>query len=100
VYFLKNKIVHKSCDDMKIGVRRGIKCHVNGVDMALEGVVSLTDEWHRVCVESGAGLESGFTVEGYENTCAIVLSRKADVWEHEMIIKVKEPLSEESPYLR
>lgn len=85
---------------MKIGVPKEIKNHENRVAMTPAGVVSLTDAGHSVYIESGAGLESGFTDEAYENAGAIVVSRKADVWEPEMIIKVKEPLPEEYPYLR
>src|SRR5699024_4899930 len=68
LYFLKNKIVRKSCDDMKIGVPKEIKNHENRVAMTPAGVVSLTDAGHSVYIESGAGLESGFTDRSEEHT--------------------------------
>src|SRR5699024_1680866 len=84
---------------MKIGVPKEIKNHENSVAMTPAGVVSLTDAGHSVYIESGAELESGLTDEAYETAGAIVVSRKADVCEDEMIIKANDPLPDEYPYL-
>lgn len=64
------------------------------------GVSQLIGNGHRVLVESGAGLGSGFTNEDYVSAGAEILEDRKQVWDAEMVMKVKEPLAEEYAYFR
>ncbi|SDN04871.1 alanine dehydrogenase [Sediminibacillus halophilus] len=80
---------------MNIGVPREIKNNENRVAMTPAGVVTLESAGHRVFVETGAGLGSGFTDEQYIAAGAEIVSTAGEAWQQEMVMKVKEPLSEE-----
>ena len=65
------------------------------------GVNALTRAGHMVLMESGAGIGSGFSDEQYKDAGAAVLPSAEEVWSTaELILKVKEPLPDEYPYLR
>ncbi|AFJ63356.1 alanine dehydrogenase [Bacillus sp. CN2] len=86
--------------DMIIGVPKEIKNNENRVALTPGGVSQLIGNGHRVLVESGAGLGSGFTNEDYVSAGAEILEDRKQVWDAEMVMKVKEPLAEEYAYFR
>jgi alanine dehydrogenase len=51
-------------------------------------------------VETSAGAGSGFENDGYLQAGARIVDVAADVWDADMVCKVKEPLPEEYPFLR
>jgi alanine dehydrogenase len=84
-----------------IGVPREIKSDEYRVGMIPVGVEMLKRAGHQVLVEKGAGLGSGLSDEEYARQGAeIVDSADAVYARAEMIVKVKEPLSEEIRRLR
>ncbi|MGN7289405.1 alanine dehydrogenase [Bacillus velezensis] len=85
---------------MIIGVPKEIKNNENRVALTPGGVSQLIGNGHRVLVESGAGLGSGFTNEDYVSAGAEILEDRKQVWDAEMVMKVKEPLTEEYAYFR
>jgi alanine dehydrogenase len=86
---------------VKIGVPTEIKAQENRVALTPAGAERLHHAGHRVFVQSGAGLGSGFADSAYEKVGARILSSAAAVFtEGELILKVKEPLSSEWPLLR
>ncbi|MCR4365922.1 alanine dehydrogenase [Bacillus velezensis] len=85
---------------MIIGVPKEIKNNENRVALTPGGVSQLIGNGHRVLVESGAGLGSGFTNEDYVSAGAEILEDRKQVWHAEMVMKVKEPLAEEYAYFR
>ncbi|MBT2575651.1 alanine dehydrogenase [Bacillus sp. ISL-51] len=85
---------------MIIGVPKEIKNNENRVALTPGGVSQLAGHGHRVLVESGAGLGSGFTNEDYVSAGAEILEDRKQVWDAEMVMKVKEPLAEEYAYFR
>ncbi|WP_047476971.1 alanine dehydrogenase [Bacillus siamensis] len=85
---------------MIIGVPKEIKNNENRVALTPGGVSQLIGNGHRVLVESGAGLGSGFTNEDYVSAGAEILEDRQQVWDAEMVMKVKEPLAEEYAYFR
>ncbi|MFN3821985.1 MAG: alanine dehydrogenase, partial [bacterium] len=86
---------------MIIGVPREIKTAENRVALPPSGVETLTRQGHKVLIESGAGVGSGFTDEEYLEAGAEILNDVKDVWENaELIVKVKEPLPEEWKYIK
>ncbi|AHV95161.1 alanine dehydrogenase [Paenibacillus sabinae] len=86
---------------MIIGVPKEIKNNENRVAITPGGVVSFVKEGHKVLVEKGAGLGSGFLDEEYAAAGAELIDSAAEVWSGaEMVMKVKEPLESEYGYFR
>jgi alanine dehydrogenase len=80
---------------MVIGVPREIKPHEYRVAVTPAGARELKRDGHRVLVEHGAGLGSGFEDAEYLEAGA-ALSEKARLFaEADLVVKVKEPLGEE-----
>lgn len=82
---------------MDLGLLKEIKADENRVGLTPSGVKILKDDGHRVFVETGAGVGSGFLDKEYEAHGATVVSRKEVAEKAELIVKVKEPLPEEYP---
>jgi alanine dehydrogenase len=81
---------------MKIGVPREIKTHEYRVGMTPQSVKAYAKNGHRVLVEKGAGVGSGYEDAEYQAAGAAIVSDKAELFrESDMIVKVKEPLAEE-----
>ncbi|KJJ40986.1 alanine dehydrogenase [Bacillus licheniformis] len=85
---------------MIIGVPKEIKNNENRVALTPGGVSQLISNGHRVLVETGAGLGSGFENEAYVSAGAEIIADPKQVWDAEMVMKVKEPLPEEYVYFR
>ncbi|MHB9023012.1 MAG: alanine dehydrogenase [Armatimonadota bacterium] len=85
---------------MKIGIPREIKTRENRVSCTPGGVRMLAQQGHQVLVEQNAGVNSGFEDDAYIQAGGTVVPDAADVWCADMVIKVKEPLPEEYPFLR
>ncbi|MBW1729489.1 MAG: alanine dehydrogenase [Deltaproteobacteria bacterium] len=86
---------------MNIGVPKEIKSAENRVAATPAGVKAFIDHGHRVFVEKGAGIGSGFRDEEYVKAGARILENPEDIWgEADMIIKVKEPIGPEFDRMR
>ena len=85
---------------MIIGIPKEIKNNENRVALPPSGVFDLTNRGHQVLVEKDAGKGSAITDEEYAAAGATIIDSAADVWAAEMVMKVKEPLPEESQYFR
>ena len=86
---------------MIIGVVKEIKNNENRVALTPAGVVSFVQAGHKVLVEKGAGIGSGFVDADYAQAGAELIELAVDVWnQSEMIMKVKEPLESEYKYFR
>jgi len=86
---------------MIIGVPKEIKEGEKRVGMIPQGVDALVAHGHRILVEKGAGIGSGFSDKEYREAGATLVERKKDVWaEAEMVVKVKEPLEPEISLMR
>ncbi|WP_407942645.1 alanine dehydrogenase, partial [Meiothermus luteus] len=84
---------------MLIGVPKEVKTLENRVALTPGGAESLVKRGHVVLVERGAGVGSGLSDAEYERAGAHLVSRE-EAWKAEMVVKVKEPLPEEYPFLR
>ena len=81
---------------MKIGVPKEIKPQEARVGLTPAGALSIIEAGHEVRIQNDAGLLSGFTNESYEQVGCIIENDLSAIYEFaEMIIKVKEPISEE-----
>ena len=86
---------------MKIGVPREIKTHEYRVGMTPQSVKAYAKNGHRVLVEKGAGVGSGYEDEEYKTAGAVIVGDKAELFrDSDMIVKVKEPLAEEFPLFK
>ena len=86
---------------MIVGVPKEVKPDEYRVAMVPAGVEELTRAKHTVLIQSGAGAGSGISDEQYAANGAEIVSTAADVWARaELVVKVKEPLSEEWPHMR
>jgi alanine dehydrogenase len=84
---------------LNIGVAREIKTDEYRVALTPAGALELTRDGHSVVVETGAGVGSAFQDSDYEAVGARIGSVE-EVWESELVLKVKEPVAEEYPRLR
>jgi alanine dehydrogenase len=85
---------------MVIGVPREIKTGEQRVALTPAGAHALVEAGHRVLVEQDAGNGSGFRDDEYSKVGA-GLGPVEEVWATaEMILKVKEPITEEYPRMR
>lgn len=86
---------------MILGVPKEIKNNENRVGMTPSGVAEVVKHGHSVYVQTGAGVHSGFSDEAYVAAGACILSSAQEVYAVvEMIVKVKEPISDEYRLIR
>jgi alanine dehydrogenase len=84
---------------MEIGVPQETKDQEFRVGLTPNSVQALSKN-HTVFVESNAGMGSGFSDRDYQQAGAKIITDQAEVWDKELIVKVKEPLAQEYQYLR
>ncbi len=85
---------------MKIGVPKETKDQEFRVGLSPSSVRVLTENDHAVFVEVDAGAGSGFTDSDYVQAGAQVVEHPSDIWNRELVVKVKEPLNTEYQYLQ
>lgn len=85
---------------MRIGIPKEIKNNENRVGLSPSGVHALVEAGHEVLVETAAGVGSYFEDTDYVQAGANIVNSQDDVWDVDMVIKVKEPLQEEYGYFR
>lgn len=85
---------------MVIGCVKEILTQEYRVGLTPAGAKELIADGHEVLIERGAGLGSNFSDEAYA-PLGVRFGTAEEVWRHsDMIIKVKQPLKSEFPYLR
>jgi alanine dehydrogenase len=85
---------------MLIGLPKEIKDNEYRVGMTPAAVKALIHQGHRIKVESGAGAGSSFTDLEYQSAGAEIVPGGKDAWAAELVVKVKEPIESEYPFLR
>lgn len=86
---------------MLIGVPKEIKPNEHRVAIIPAGVMAMTSKGHKVHIEKGAGLGSGFSDEDYIAAGATILNTAKEVFDvADMVMKVKEPLEPEFDLLK
>src|SRR5690242_16413211 len=86
---------------MRIGVPREIKEDENRVGLLPSGVEAMTGAGHDVLVETQAAAGIGLSDADYRASGAQVATAPEEVYARaEMVVKVKEPLPTEYPFLR
>ncbi|MGK7931987.1 MAG: alanine dehydrogenase [Microcystaceae cyanobacterium] len=84
---------------MEIGVPKEIKDQEYRVGLTPDSVRSLIEQGHSLFVETQAGVGAGFTDQDYQQVGANVVDSALDAWNRELVVKVKEPLVSEYPFL-
>ena len=86
---------------MKIGVPKEIKPQENRIGLTPESVKILVSNGHEVLVENNGGFEAGFYNNQYKSAGAKLIDKAEDIFDDaEIIVKVKEPLSNEVKMIR
>lgn len=85
---------------MDIGIPKETKRHEDRVAATPAAVTTLVGAGHRVCIETGAGLGSGYDDDAYRAAGADVVPTAEDAWAPRLVLKVKEPTPAEYPHLR
>ena len=85
---------------MIIGLPKEIKNNEYRVGLTPSNVSDYVHAGHSVLVQTGAGLGSGYTDQEYLDAGATIVPDAQSAWDAEMVVKVKEPLKSEYPYLR
>ena len=86
---------------MRIGVPREIKPLEGRVGLIPAACSELVSAGHQVHIESGAGVQSGYSDEAYRAAGAQIAADAAELYElGELIVKVKEPVEGDLRYLR
>ena len=85
---------------MRVGVAKEIKPDEHRVALTPAGARELVQRGHEVIIETGAGVGSSFPDAVYEGVGAR-MTNVDEVWESsDLVLKVKEPLTEEYGRLR
>ena len=86
---------------MRIGVPKEIKPQENRIGLTPDSVKVLTSNGHEVLVENNAGYEAGFNNDQYKKSGAKIADKPGDIFNNsDLIVKVKEPLSNEIKMLK
>ncbi len=85
---------------MEISVPKEIKDQEFRVGLTPSSVRTLSERDHVVFVETGAGEGSGFSDGDYQHSGAKIVPTAAEAWERDLVVKVKEPLPSEYPFLK
>src|SRR5215472_2786012 len=86
---------------MLIGIPTEIKADERRVSLTPAGAAAFRTHGHRVIVQSGAGVGSGFTDREYRAAGALIVRAPSELWERaDMVLKVKEPQRTEFRYLQ
>ena len=86
---------------MKIGVPKEIKPQENRIGLTPESAKLLVSNGHEVLIENNGGFEAGFYNSQYKEAGAKIVNKAEDIFnDAEIIVKVKEPLSNEVKMIR
>lgn len=86
---------------MIIGVPKELKDHESRVGIVPAGVKALVDQGHKVLVEAKAGELSSIPDNDYKQAGAEIVGSAKQIWDgSDLVVKVKEPIPSEYPFMR
>lgn len=85
---------------MEIGVPKEIKDQEFRVGLSPNSVQVCCEKGNQVFVETEAGVGAGFSDQDYIKAGAKVVSSPLEAWNRELVVKVKEPLPSEYPFIQ
>ena len=84
----------------RIGIPTEIKAQESRVGATPATVHDLVADGHTVLVQRGAGRGAGLADDEYAAAGATLVDEPAEAWSADLVVKVKEPLPAEYPFLR
>ena len=84
---------------MRIGIPRETKPGENRVAITPSAVRVLRESGAEIVVETGAGAASGFEDREFRDAGAEIALQASEAWSADLVVKVKEPLPPEFPFL-
>ena len=85
---------------MRVGIPAEIKEDESRVAITPAGVAAFNLHGHEVFIETGGGKGSAIADDAYRLVGAAIVHRPEQVWECDLVLKVKEPLEPEFPLLQ
>lgn len=86
---------------MKIGIPKEVKNNEFRVAITPIGVRELVKRGHQVCIQTSAGEGSSIADVEYQEAGAELVGSAKDIWlKNDLILKVKEPITQEYELLR
>ena len=86
---------------MIVGIPKEVKSDEYRVSMVPVGIEELTKAGHKVLLQAGAGMGSGISDDQYATCGAEIVESAAEIWKRsELIVKVKEPTTDEWPLMK
>ena len=85
---------------LTIGIPKEVNDTEHRIPLTPQGVQILTDNGHKVVIESGAGNGSNYFDLDYSEVGAIITESKEIIFESDIILKISPPTSEEVPLLK
>ena len=86
---------------MRIGIPKEVKVREGRVALIPPAVGELVRQGHEACIQSGAGIASGYADEDFLRVGAQIMPDAASLYERaQMVLKVKEPIATEFDLLR
>lgn len=85
---------------MQVGIPTEIKNNENRVAITPAGVHELARRGHGVLVQTGAGSGSDISNEAFQLAGASIVESAEEVWDSEIVLKVKEPIESEYGLMR
>ena len=85
---------------MIIGGPKEVKDHETRVGIIPGSVTALREAGHQVLVQAGAGTGSSIPDDEYKHAGATILPDAAQIWQADLVVKVKEPQPAEYPFFR
>jgi alanine dehydrogenase len=85
---------------MIIGLAKEVKDNEYRVAITPGGIRQLREAGHEILVESKAGKGSGFSDREYKDAGARLCIKAGDVWDADLVVKVKEPQVSEYEFMR
>lgn len=86
---------------MIVGVPKEIKNNEFRVALVPAGAEVLTEDGHKILVETGAGMGTGIPDSEYEQAGATIVPSDVEIFATaDLIVKVKEPMPQEYPLIR
>lgn len=85
---------------MDVGLPKEIKDQEFRVGLSPASVQALCEQGHQVFVETQAGVGAGFADTAYRQAGAEIVTTAEQAWNHQLVVKVKEPLPAEYSLLQ
>jgi alanine dehydrogenase len=85
---------------LSVGIPREVKPDEHRVALTPDGAHEMAHHGVDVCVEAGAGVDSGISDDDYRAAGATIVADAGAAWSADLVLKVKEPQESEFAFMR